>query len=201
MVLESLQQLYLSDVIVNWSAVYTGVGGRKVGLPTYPWQKQEYWYDPVKKEGGVETSKGFNVSLSSGNKINQDNLMNLMQQVAVGILGLPAGSKLDAHKSIRDQGFDSMMSGELLAIMEKYLNAKLEMSLIHVYGDLNSLKNYFVKEILGGEETITMSDVMFDTGNGSAHESHEGDWHDIKDSDGKLMRWFKKVDKKLSVDD
>jgi len=200
--LDTLQQLYLSDVDVNWKAVYEGTGGQIVSLPTYPWQKQEYWYDPVKEHSGANASApGLNIEVSSGNTLSKDNLMDVMQQVAVGILGLKKGSKLDAFKSMREQGFDSMMSGEFLAVMEKYLGAKLEMSLIHVYGDLNSLHNYFIKEILGGDETITMSDVMFDTGAKSVTDDDDDDWHNIKESDGKLMRWFKKIDKKLSVSD
>jgi len=200
--LDTLQQLYLSDVDVNWKAVYEGTGGQIVSLPTYPWQKQECWYDPVKEHSGANASApGLNIEVSSGNTLSKDNLMDVMQQVAVGILGLKKGSKLDAFKSMREQGFDSMMSGEFLAVMEKYLGAKLEMSLIHVYGDLNSLHNYFIKEILGGDETITMSDVMFDTGAKSVTDDDDDDWHNIKESDGKLMRWFKKIDKKLSVSD
>jgi len=75
------------------------------------------------------------------------------------------------------------------------------MSLIHVYGDLNSLHNYFIKEILGDDESITLSDVMFDTGDSAVETDEEDDWHTIKESDGKLMRWFKKIDKKIGVND
>jgi len=46
-----------------------------------------------------------------------------------------------------------------------------------------------------------MSDVMFDTGSKTAADDDNDDWHNIKESDGKLMRWFKKIDKKLSVSD
>ncbi len=109
---------------------------------------------------------------------------------------------IDIYKSIRDQGFDSMMSGEFLAKMEKYLGAKLEMSLIHVYSDLNALYNYILKDIIGDkDEVISMSDVMFnsDVLSSNGQEDDDEDWHTIKESDSTLLRWFKKIDKKLGV--
>jgi malonyl CoA-acyl carrier protein transacylase len=205
-ILETMERLYLSDVKVDWKAFY-GKGRKRLDLPTYPWQRREYWYDPVHGLGG-ETRRGsasqpvLDPSLKT---ITRDNLMELMQTIAVRVLGLEPGSQLDIYKSMREQGFDSMMSGELLATLEKYLDCKLEMSLIHVYADLNSLYNYIVKEIMGEEDSITLSEVMFDSGgNGFGSDPDEGsskDWHTIRDSDGPSMLLFKKLDKKLGVND
>ncbi len=204
----SLQQLYLSDIPVNWKSVYADVEKNRVALPTYPWQRQTYWYDPVKGMPGQaigseqETIAEEVKPKAEALVVTKDNLMDIMQKESVRILGLEKGTELDIYKSIREQGFDSMMSGEFLATMEKYLNCTLEMSLIHVYGDLNALYNYFVKEFIGDEEGITMTDVMF---NADVQEStsadDEGDWHTVKESDGALMKAFKKFDKMLGVDD
>ncbi|MCB0502299.1 MAG: acyltransferase domain-containing protein, partial [Bacteroidetes bacterium] len=203
-----LQELYLADIAIDWKSVYRATNAHRIELPTYAWQRKEYWYNPVKllidhqqKPTPVEDK----IAMHTAMKVNKDNLMDIMQREAVKILGLEKGSQLDIYKSIREQGFDSMMSGEFLAKMEKYLGAKLEMSLIHVYSDLNSLYNYIVKDIIGdNENTVSMGDVMFDAGstNGfDAEEEEEGDWHDIKPTDGALMKLFKKFDKALGVND
>ena len=41
--LASLAELYARGVAVDWAAVQGP--GRRVGLPTYPWQRQRYWLD------------------------------------------------------------------------------------------------------------------------------------------------------------
>jgi malonyl CoA-acyl carrier protein transacylase len=207
MVWASLQDLYLADVKVNWKAVFSETGARKIELPTYAWQRKEYWYNPVKGQSPNPAKKTSNADVAaevtSGQiVVNKDTLMDIMQREAVAILGLEKGSKLDIYKSIRDQGFDSMMSGEFLAKMEKYVGATLEMSLIHVYSDLNALYNYILKDVIGDkEEVVSLSDVMFNADgiHANANDEADEDWHVIKESDGALLRWFKKVDKKLGV--
>ncbi|MEZ5007184.1 MAG: beta-ketoacyl synthase N-terminal-like domain-containing protein [Chitinophagales bacterium] len=202
----ALQELYLADVSIDWKSVYQEVDAQSIELPTYPWQRKEYWYNPVRliiEHQQEPTPVKDKIALNTAMSVNKDNLMDIMQREAVKILGLEKGSQLDIYKSIREQGFDSMMSGEFLAKMEKYLGAKLEMSLIHVYSDLNSLYNYIVKDIIGDkDEVVSMSDVMFDanSSNGLEEEEEEGDWHDIKPTDGPLMKLFKKFDKALGVD-
>lgn len=209
----SLKELYLADAKVDWKAVFANTNGNKIALPTYPWQHKSYWYNPVK---GMPTSAtatnetaeatipaATTTANGSAMVINSENLINVMQKEAVAILGLEKGSKLDIYKSIREQGFDSMMSGEFLARLEKVLGIKLEMSLIHVYSDMNSLHDYILKDVIGdNENTISMEQVMFDTNNGPILEEDESEnWHDIKPDDGVLMRWFKKFDKALGVSD
>ena len=44
--LESLAALYTSGCTVEWTRLYP-LGGRRVPLPPYPWQRQRCWVDPV----------------------------------------------------------------------------------------------------------------------------------------------------------
>ena len=43
--LETLGQLYVNGVDVNWPAFYRNRRARKVTLPTYPFQRERYWVD------------------------------------------------------------------------------------------------------------------------------------------------------------
>jgi acyl transferase domain-containing protein/acyl carrier protein len=52
--LTSLGQLYVSGVTVDWSGWASNCSGRKVALPTYPWQRQRYW---LKSLSGKPTNK------------------------------------------------------------------------------------------------------------------------------------------------
>ena len=44
-ILETLSQLYMTGIDINWSEVVPVYNARKISLPTYPFQKQRYWYD------------------------------------------------------------------------------------------------------------------------------------------------------------
>ncbi|MBS1799657.1 MAG: SDR family NAD(P)-dependent oxidoreductase [Acidobacteria bacterium] len=46
---EALRQLYLIGVPVQWAEVYRDRPGRKLALPTYPFQRQRYWVSVPEK--------------------------------------------------------------------------------------------------------------------------------------------------------
>ncbi|MCK6562456.1 SDR family NAD(P)-dependent oxidoreductase [bacterium] len=52
-ILKNLATLYVNGVEVNWSALHRERGGRRVPLPTYPFQRERYWIDErrAKAEG------------------------------------------------------------------------------------------------------------------------------------------------------
>ncbi len=47
--LTALAALYVRGVAVDWATLYDAEKRRKVALPTYPFQRQRYWLDGVKK--------------------------------------------------------------------------------------------------------------------------------------------------------
>ncbi len=48
----SLGEAWVRGVPVNWGAAFEGRGARRVSLPTYAFQRERYWSDPVSAEGG-----------------------------------------------------------------------------------------------------------------------------------------------------
>ena len=120
-----------------------------------------------------------------------------MQIEASKVLGLEAGQKVDISKTYREQGFDSMMSGEFLSLMEKHIGSELKMEIIHQHNTPNELHRYLIDTYFGGGEidttqAITMADIMFAQ---EMESTHNGDWHEIKPTDNMLLKWFKKLDK------
>ncbi|MEU8824620.1 SDR family NAD(P)-dependent oxidoreductase [Streptomyces sp. NPDC048636] len=49
----SLGQAHAAGVEVNWDAVYDGTGARRVNLPTYAFQRENYWLMPSARAGDV----------------------------------------------------------------------------------------------------------------------------------------------------
>ena len=49
--LDTLARLWLAGVEVDWSGFHAHERRRRVPLPTYPFQRQRYWVEPLKDEG------------------------------------------------------------------------------------------------------------------------------------------------------
>ncbi len=49
-ILEALSQLYIAGVDINWSQVSKNYNGKKISLPTYPFQRQRCWFDIPKPD-------------------------------------------------------------------------------------------------------------------------------------------------------
>jgi acyl transferase domain-containing protein len=45
-ILTTLGRLWIQGVTIDWSSFYAGREGRRVPLPTYPFERQRYWIDP-----------------------------------------------------------------------------------------------------------------------------------------------------------
>jgi acyl transferase domain-containing protein/acyl carrier protein len=52
-ILGALSALHVHGIDIDWSAQYTTVNPRRVGLPTYPFQRERYWLDPAHDAGNI----------------------------------------------------------------------------------------------------------------------------------------------------
>jgi acyl carrier protein len=174
-----------------------------------------YWENPVRQQSVVNSqwskenvdnkkssSKNIDhqpLTIDHQPKATRETLLAYMQIEAAKVLGLEAGQKVDINKPYREQGFDSMMSGEFLSLMEKHIGAELKMEIIHQHNTPKDLHQYLIDTYYGGgtidtSQAITMADIMFTQ---EMEHVHSEDWHEIQPSDGALLRWFKKFDKKI----
>lgn len=208
---DTLLQLYCAGISINWNSFYQNKKINRVALPTYGWNWKVYWENPVRQQSIINNQLSTSVDINNlqsntskpSTTISQqpiatrETLLAYMQIEAAKVLGLEAGQKVDINKTYREQGFDSMMSGEFLTLMEKHVGAELKMDVIHQYNTPKDLHQYLIDTYYGGGEidttqAITMADVMF---NQEMENTFHGDWHEIQPEDGALLRWFKKFDK------
>ena len=54
--LKTLGQLWLAGVEVDWYRLHAGDKRRRVPLPTYPFERQRYWIEPVAAENATQKS-------------------------------------------------------------------------------------------------------------------------------------------------
>lgn len=59
--LESLAELYVRGVDVNWSGFDQDYSRRRVPLPTYPFQREKYWIEGISGEQSIEVPLGTQV--------------------------------------------------------------------------------------------------------------------------------------------
>ncbi|MFD3747341.1 SDR family NAD(P)-dependent oxidoreductase, partial [Nocardia sp. NPDC058633] len=59
--LEAVGRLYVRGVPVDWESVFAGHGARRVDLPTYAFQRKQYWITPENGAGDV-TSAGLDAA-------------------------------------------------------------------------------------------------------------------------------------------
>jgi len=206
-----LQTLYVNGISVDWNLLYDNKHINRVKLPTYAWQWKSYWYNPNRtkshesqiknQEQKNKTSKKLStIDHRPLTKISRENLLVTMQIEAAKILGLEAGQSLDIQKPYREQGFDSMMSGEFLAKIENLIGGgEIKMDVIHNYPTPKELHQYLIDTYFGGGEVdtsqaISMADLMFGADIGG---EVDGDWHKEQADDSRLLKWFKRLDSKL----
>lgn len=65
--LQSLEELYLHGVPVDWAGFDHNYSRHRIPLPTYPFQRQRYWLETVKPKNN-ETSQGSQTKTSIGSK-------------------------------------------------------------------------------------------------------------------------------------
>ncbi len=201
---EVLQKLFCINQKINWEILYHNKKINRVALPNYAWNWKVYWENPVRQQSlvngqwSLDTNKIIEKSIiNHQSKATRETLLAYMQIEASKVLGLEAGQKVDINKTYREQGFDSMMSGEFLSLMEKHIGSELKMEIIHQHNTPNELHRYLIDTYFGGGEidttqAITMADIMFAQ---EMESTHNGDWHEIKPTDNMLLKWFKKLDK------
>ena len=56
-ILSCLAQLYNIGIAINWQAVTKNYNAKKISLPTYPFQRQRYWFELTQRNNTVRTIK------------------------------------------------------------------------------------------------------------------------------------------------
>ncbi|QSQ15455.1 type I polyketide synthase [Myxococcus landrumensis] len=121
--LSSLGALYATGHRVAWKQVFP-VEGRRESLPTYPWQRQRYWMEPVTP--GMRSSRGTvghpllgeRVDLSAQGgvarlwqvQLGPRDFPMLSEHRVQGVPALPAAAMMDMALSAARQVFDGPVS-------------------------------------------------------------------------------------------
>ncbi|MEH2163178.1 MAG: beta-ketoacyl synthase N-terminal-like domain-containing protein [Nostoc sp.] len=128
--LQSLADLYVRGISVNWSGFDQDYVRQRVNLPTYPWQRQRYWVETVqvdRKQTKLPISNDSLIVPTVTPDDNSDRCQSLRSYLLAEIakaLQIPV-AKMDVQQSLSSLGMDSLMGLEL----KDRIQAELELEI------------------------------------------------------------------------
>ena len=119
--LDSLANLYMQGVDIDWSAWYKTGSYQRLQLPTYPFQRQRHWISDVKVIQSASVSfKNNSVPISISEKTETKPLALAREAVTpvtiaatvrqiIAETGKLSENQLESSSTLHDLGFDSLM--------------------------------------------------------------------------------------------
>ncbi len=136
----SLGQLYVNGFNFDWKEFDAGFNRNKLELPTYPFQRERFWADPINgHKQNIEPEEQIEEKPESAHRFNRDDFLTLsaeeqskiIKEIILSevsqVLRIPR-NKIDLQKSFTQLGMDSIMAIELKNNIERALNIEIEIS-------------------------------------------------------------------------
>ncbi|MEB3981852.1 acyltransferase domain-containing protein [Mycobacterium sp. 663a-19] len=154
-VLSAAGRLFANGANVDWAAVLTGTGARRVELPTYGFARQRYWLGEREDAPAPIASRWASRAerlraLPPGEQLRQ--LLELVCLHAAAVLGHPGGDHIDTERAFEDLGFESLTGVELRNRLTTETGLALPRTLIFDYPTPAALAAYLRHLLLGDRE-------------------------------------------------
>ncbi|MCX5230779.1 type I polyketide synthase [Streptomyces sp. NBC_00233] len=180
--LTSLAEAHTQGTPVDWSAVLADPDGRRVPLPTYPFQRERHWWEAP--DGTVpETVSPPSLSprlpapeadeepptaaagrqsladrLARLRQADRDRMMlDLVREGAALVLEHDSAEGVDADRSFRDLGFDSMTAVEMRRRMNTATGLRLPATVLFEHPTPARLARHLWKELLPATPAATVA--------------------------------------------
>ena len=153
----ALGQLFTAGVRVEWGGVLSGLGARRVELPTYGFVRQRFWLGAGESDGAEapRPMAGRSVGLAEQLRELTPNeqhrqLVELVSVHAATVLGHSSSDDIDIQRAFSDLGFDSMTGVELRNRLKADTGLALSRTLIFDYPTPTALADHLAQQLLGG---------------------------------------------------
>ncbi|HEY7145313.1 MAG TPA: beta-ketoacyl synthase N-terminal-like domain-containing protein, partial [Streptosporangiaceae bacterium] len=156
--LMSLAELHAHGVAVDWAAMLGG--GRRLELPTYPFQHQRFWLTqaagpPLTMAAGppppaADTQAGLRRQLAGlAGPAQGQMLLELVRAHAAAVLGHASAAAIDPRRSFKELGFDSLTAVDLPGRLRAATGLPLPDTLIFSYPTPAALAGLLRDELAG----------------------------------------------------
>jgi glutamate-1-semialdehyde-2,1-aminomutase len=152
--LNSLEVLEIQGVEVNWAGFDQGYQRRRVPLPTYPFERQRYWFESNKqKNRKLMDVKESDTRLSTPQvettpKITQrDSIRSQLRIIVAGLLHADS-AQIDVHAPFLEMGADSLVILEAVRTIETTFGVKIAIrQFFEGLATIDALANYIDQHI------------------------------------------------------
>ncbi|MGY5138295.1 acyltransferase domain-containing protein, partial [Streptomyces nigrescens] len=152
----SLGELYVNGVDVDWSPAFAAHRPQLVDLPTYAFQRERHWIEHTaerpRRTASPEPSRPVDAT-SAGPGTSRPTL-DVVRDNAAAVLGHREPSAIDAGRTFKDLGFDSVTSEELRHRLNRVLTVRLPSTALYNHPSPARLARHLDAEFLGGSNAV-----------------------------------------------
>ncbi|MBA0054242.1 type I polyketide synthase, partial [Streptomyces sp. AJS327] len=187
--LRALAQLHVDGVPMDWAALSAALGGRRVPLPTYAFQRERYWWEPgttalprpgptpapathpddaedTRPDGepepgwapeGATAHRSLAERLAPLREIDRDRvLLDLVRAQVAAVLEHDAPDRVEADRTFRDLGLDSLLAVELRRRTNTATGLPLPASVLFEHPTPARLARHLRRELLAESQELAV---------------------------------------------
>ena len=176
--LSSLGSLYVAGLQIRWERLYQG--GRCVSLPSYPWQRERFWFG--ESAGGDAAGKTavsppetflHRMAAAPTDRERHSILESQVRSELAQVLGLRE-SRIDPSKAFKSLGLGSLTALEFRNRLQASLGLSLPVTLAWNYPNINDLVDHLASRLSSSPETLADTG-QYGTEPASATQEHDAD--------------------------
>jgi acyl transferase domain-containing protein len=147
-------RLFTIGMDVDWPAALTGLGARRVELPTYGFARRRFWLGSAGNSSLPTVSRSTGLAEQLKNLPCEEQRRQLVELVCVhaaAVLGHPSSRDIDAERAFQDLGFESLTGVELRDRLETETGLALSRTLIFDFPTPTALADHLRQHLLHGD--------------------------------------------------
>ncbi|BAY91155.1 MULTISPECIES: type I polyketide synthase [unclassified Tolypothrix] len=141
--LNTLSQLWLQGIQIDWTQFYDHEQLYRIPLPTYPFEKKRYWIEPL-VNSEVNSSPEAEIIVPQPTFIN--NTLSILKEIFSNSLGIKS-SEINIHTPFLEMGIDSLLLLQINRAIQEQLGVQIP---FHIFLEdsltIDSLAAYITKE-------------------------------------------------------
>ena len=176
--LSSLGSLYVAGLQIRWEGLYQG--GRCVSLPSYPWQRERFWFgESAAGDAAVKTAVSppdtflRRMAAAPTDQERHSILESRVRGELAQVLGLRE-SRIDPSKAFKSLGLGSLTALEFRNRLQASLGLSLPATLAWNYPNIADLVDHLASRLNSSPETLADTG-QYGTEPASATQEHDAD--------------------------